>query len=270
MWICFVVLIASSGVLLKLLVFDSWNANSIKEDAKGLYYESGKSEEENKFSSLLDENSDVFGWISIEGTNIDYPVLRSPKEDDDFYLYHNYKKEKSKYGSIFLNYNYDDPKEIKNTVLYGHHMADGQMFADLMKFSDVDFYKEHPIIRFDTLNEEGNWKIISVFKTNTLREQGDIFNYTVSSFSNSKKFVDYIEEVKKRSLINVPVIAEADDKLLTLSTCSYEFKDFRTVVVARKVKVGESLEVDTSLASKSPNPLMPQCWYDRYGGVAPS
>ena len=120
------------------------------------------------------------------------------------------------------------------------------------------------------LDEEGNWKIISVFKTNTLSDQGEIFNYTISNFSNPKNFIEYIEEIKKRSLINIPIVAGADDKLLTLSTCSYEFKGFRTVVVAKKVKEGESLEIDTSLASKSENPLMPQCWYDRYGGVAPS
>lgn len=267
--ICFLVLIVSLGVLLKLLVVDSRNANKANQVAQELYYESPK--EENRFSSLLELNSDIFGWISIKGTNIDYPVLKSPKDDPDFYLSHNYKKEKSKYGAIFLDFNCETfSKGNKNTILYGHHMADGQMFADLMKFSDVEFYKSHPVIRFDTLNEESNWKIISVFKTNTLSEQGEVFNYTISRFNKSKDFTEYIEEVKKRSLINIPVTAEVNDKLLTLSTCSYEFKDFRTVIVARKVKEEESLEVDTSSAFKSENPLMPQCWYERYGGVAPA
>ena len=87
MWICIVVLIVSSGILLKLLVFDSWNESKINESARELYYEP---ETENKFSSLLDLNGDIVGWISIEDTNIDYPVLRSPKEDSDFYLSHNF------------------------------------------------------------------------------------------------------------------------------------------------------------------------------------
>lgn len=269
MWSCCVIFLVSSGIILKLLVFDSLTESKVNESARKLYYEPKK---ENKFSDLLKLNNDIVGWIYIKNTNIDYPVLKSPKDDSDFYLSHDYKKEKSKYGSIFLNYdyNYNDSKEVKNTVLYGHHMADGQMFADLIKFSDLEFYREHPIIKFDTLNEEATWKIISIFKTNTLSEHGKIFNYTLQNFSTPKDFLEYIEEVKKRSLINIPVVTGADDKLLILSTCSYEFKDFRTVIVAKKLNKGESLEIDTSLASKAENPLMPQCWYERYGGVAPS
>ena len=158
----------------------------------------------------------------------------------------------------------------KNTVIYGHHMADGQMFADLMKYSDVEFYKKRPIISYDTTRGKGKWKIISIFKTNTLPEQGEVFIYIVSKFKDDDSFFEYVNEVKKRSLLNIPVDVQKNDKLITLSTCSSEFEGFRTVVVARKVRSGESEYVDTNLATKADNPLMPKCWYKKYGGNPPS
>ena len=142
------------------------------------------------------------------------------------------------------------------------------MFANILKFSDVEFCKENPIINFDTLNETRKYKVISIFKTNTMPEQGEIFNYQISSFGKGK-FMEFVEDVKKRSLVYFPVDVNESDQLLTLSTCSYEFKDFRTVVVARKVRKEESDYVDVSLIKTAPNPLWPDCWYREQGRSAP-
>ena len=86
----------------------------------------------------------------------------------------------------------------------------------------------------------------------------------------NNSFLDYVSQIRKRSLLDIPVDVNENDKLITLSTCSYEFQDFRTVVVARRVRNGEDEAVDTSLAAEAKNPLMPECWYKKHGGSPPA
>lgn len=277
MFIFVTILVVSLVILAKILIYDPYISEKNMDQIKQIYYNentqtspsTNNSSEDNKFSELLAVNKDICGWISIENTKIDYPVLQASEDDPEYYLHHNYKKESTKYGSIFLDPICNLKNNPQNTIIYGHHMADGQMFADLMKFSDIEFYKKSPIISYDTLREKGKWKIISVFKTNTLPEQGKVFIYMVSKFKNDDSFFEYIEEIKKRSLLNIPVDIQNDDKLITLSTCSSEFEGFRTVIVARKIRSGESEKVDVNFVTKSENPLMPDCWYKKYGGKPP-
>ncbi|MBQ3092790.1 MAG: class B sortase [Clostridia bacterium] len=261
--ICSAVILVSLIILCKILILDPMLADRTNKQAKDIYHSSEQETlaPEDKFKSLQELNSDIFGWIKINNTVIDYPVVWAQDGKAEFYLNHNYKKEKSKYGSIFMDPACDPTYIHRNTILYGHHMADGQMFAELLKYSDLEFYKSHPVIKFDTILSENTWKIISVFKTNTREEHGEIFNYTVADFDSTADFLEFVDEVKKRSLINIPVTVNEDDVLLTLSTCSYEYKDFRTVIVARKVRDQEDPEVETDEATKASNPLMPACYY---------
>ncbi len=273
------VLVMSIGILVKILVIDSYISQKAASEIQELYHhqqdsennnDSEKAEEDSKFSELSKINSEICGWITVPGTRIDYPVLQGNKNETHFYLDHSYKREKSKYGSIFLDPICQLSENPKNCVIYGHHMADGQMFADLMKFSSLDFYKQNPLISFETIyDRNAKWKIFSVFKTNTLASQGKIFYYVVSDFADNNSFLDYVSQIRKRSLLDIPVDVNENDKLITLSTCSYEFQDFRTVVVARRVRNGEDEAVDTSLASEAKNPLMPECWYKKHGGSPP-
>lgn len=274
------VLVMSIGILVKILVIDSYISQKAASEIQELYHhqqdsennnDSEKAEEDSKFSELSKINSEICGWITVPGTRIDYPVLQGNKNKTHFYLDHNYKREKSKYGSIFLDPICQLSENPKNCVIYGHHMADGQMFADLMKFSSLDFYKQNPLISFETIKDRNaKWKIFSVFKTNTLASQGKIFYYVVSDFADNNSFLDYVSQIRKRSLLDIPVDVNENDKLITLSTCSYEFQDFRTVVVARRVRNGEDEAVDTSLAAEAKNPLMPECWYKKHGGSPPA
>lgn len=224
-----------------------------------------------KFAGLWKENKDIAGWIEIPGTNINYPVVQSG--DNDYYLKRDFNGKNSKHGTIFMDYR-NDPKALsKNTILYGHNMKDGQMFAALKKYMDVNFYKKAPIIKFDTVYGEYKWKIFAVMITNTRRQEGPVFNYTSSSninFASGSDFIRFIDEVKYRSLIITPVEVNEDDHILTLSTCTYEFIEARFVVMAKLVKPGEDPTVDVSLAKKNPAPLMPDVWYKHYNGVRPS
>lgn len=263
-----VVFLICAGILIKLLIIDPYFLNKYNKEVKNVYHDNASSEE-SKFESLLKINKDIKAWIFLSGTPIDYPVLYS-EDGSNFYLNHNYKKEETRYGSIFIDPTCKNTVNAKNIVVHGHHMKDGQMFAALVKFSDVDFYKKNPVIEFDTPSEESVWKIVAVFKTNTLEKHGKLFNYIISEFNTTSDFLDFVKNIKIRSVIDIPVDINKDDRLLTLSTCSYEFEEFRTVVVARKLREGESRVVENiDSAKKASNPLMPDCWYERYGGTPP-
>ena len=220
-------------------------------------------------------NKEIAGWIQIKDTKIDYPVLwhKDDNANNQFYLNHNYKSEKDSYGSIFLDYSCTNGTDSKNIVLHGHHMNDGSMFGGLMDYGgtegDLDFYKKHAVIEFDTPQGDGVYKIISVFKTNTPSAHGEPFNYMVGNFQNDKDFMDYVYNVRVRSLINCPVKTNEDDTLLTLSTSSYEYINFRTVVVARKVRTGEDAKVDVKKASLNKNAVWPEVHYSTRGGTRP-
>ncbi len=228
------------------------------------------------WDELLKINDEIVGWIQLSNTKIDYPVLWHKGDDrnSQFYLTHNYKGDYDSFGSIFLDYRCTKGTESKNTVIHGHHMNDGSMFGNLLNYGgttgNLDFYKKSPTIRFDTPDGDGTYKIISVFKTNTLSSHGEFFNYMVGNFQNEKDFMNYVYNVRVRSLFNCPVDVNEDDELITLSTCSYEFTNFRTVVVARKVRVGESKKVDVSKASINKNAVWPDVYYSAYGSTRPT
>ena len=194
------------------------------------------------FAQLKAGNPDTIGWIQIPNTVVDYPVMQSSKDNPELYLRHGYDKKYTQYGCIFLDANCTPAQEMKNLTLYWHNMID-----------------------FDLEGVEGKWKVFSVFKINTLPEQGEIFDYAQPDFEDDEAFTAFIEEMRSRSILNLPVDVNADDQLLTLSTCSYEFEEFRTVVVARRVREGEDATVDLDKAAYNPSPVYPDCWVQKYG-----
>ena len=258
-FLCIAIFLVSLYFILDILVFSSLKTKNDVQDVKEVYYENPSNSVNEKLEDLRKINPDICGWIKIDDTNIDYPVLFNP-DDTDYYLLHNYKKEDSRYGSITVDARCTDSVKNKNVILHGHHMKDGQMFADLLKFDDFNFCKKHPLIQFDTTDSTAKWKIFSVFKTNTLPEQGEIFDYCVTDFKNKNEFNEYVKEVKKRSIIDYPTDVKYTDQLLTLSTCSYEYKDFRTVVVARKLRRNEAEDSGKDKIKLAGEPLMPECW----------
>jgi sortase B len=234
--------------------------------------EEAERESDVDFKALRKVNSDIVGWIQVPNTVIDYPVLQSSEDDPEYYLYRDYKRQDTKYGSVFLNaLNSVDLSErnSKCMTLYGHHMNDGRMFAAILQFADLDFYCTTPTFTFDTYESTGDWKIISVFKTNIRSDQGEVFEYVRPDFADDEDFLNFVYQVRIRSIIDTPVTVNEDDQLVVLSTCSYEYDDFRTVVVARKVRDGESTAVNTKKASYNSAPLYPDCWYSS-GGSKPS
>ena len=208
------------------------------------------------FQEIRELNQDVVGWITVPDTLIDYPVVQS--KDNYFYLRHNINKEYNNSGCPFLDYrnNVKPDSGARNLIIYGHHRRNGTMFAQLKKYNDVDFYKENPVIRFDTIYERCEWIIFSNFRATTTWASGTPFNYIRTDFKDDNDFLDFVEELRKRSLITTPVDVRADDQILLLSTCSYEKSNWRMVIAARRVREDEKT-IDVNSAVKAAHPLMP-------------
>lgn len=187
-----------------------------------------------KLQKLQEQNSDIIAWIEIEGTNINYPVMQC--EDNNFYMNHDYKKEASEPGSIFLDANYDWSIPSSNLLMYGHNMKNGSMFHNLLNYKNESYYKEHPTIRFTTTEEDSTYEILAVFESRVYyKSEKNVFRYyQFINAKNEEEFNKYVENSKKSSLYDTGVTAKYGDQLMTLSTCAYHTEDGRFVVVARK------------------------------------
>lgn len=214
-----------------------------------------------KFASLWEMNEDIVGWLSIDGTQVNYPVVQS--DDNDYYLHKDFSKADNKYGIPFADYRVDISKPSTNIPIYSHNMKDGQMFGELINYQSLDYYKQHPVIQFDSLYEEGKYKIVGMFIASTLPEHAPNFEYhNFIQADTDEELMNFANEVISRSLIVTGVDIQPGDQLITLSTCTYDFKEARFAIVARRVREGESETVDTSVAKVNPNPVMPKAWYE--------
>jgi len=201
------------------------------------------------FTTLYDVNSDIKGWIIIPNTVINYPVVET--SDNSYYLSKGFNKTDDNNGTLFLDYRDNINPMSQNLIIYGHEMRNGQMFHSIRNYAKVDFYNSSPIITFNTLYSNEKWKVFAAFIANTVPSQGYVFNYLITNFSSSNDFTSFINEVKARSLIETSVDINPNDTLLTLSTCTYELPEARFVVMARRVRKGESPDVGKAVINKN-------------------
>ena len=253
--------------------------DAILSEARGMYDQTDttvnkKTGTLNRFSGLLSQNKDCRGWISIPNTDINNPVYQTT--DNDYYLHHDATGRENVYGAVFADYRDTISAEgnSANITLYGHHMRDGSMFADLHSYKSMNFYKENPIVTFDTIYGGGGaYKIFACFLTNAEAkdDNGYFFDYTVPTFESEEAFTTWIEQIRRRSLYITPVDVQPGDEILTLSTCTYELKDveMRCVVVARKVRADEAARVNVTEVSANPKVIYPAVWYAMKGGAKP-
>lgn len=272
--VALITFLVTGGILLWEMVIQPAIVDNKASYVQQIYHEDDNTEAKgsNKFAELQKINPDIKGWIHIPDTVVDYPILQSGEDDPEYYLYLDYEKNYSKYGSLFFDarnsIHLEDPNS-KSLIVYGHSMNDGRMFGSLLNYGSLDYYKAHPTFELDTIDYEGDWKIFSVFKTNTLSSQGEPFNYLRTSFSSDSDFLNFIYQMEIRSLFDTGVDVSADDQIVLLSTCSYEMDGFRTVIAARKVREGEDKTVDTSKATWNSTVLYPDGWYSAKGGTKP-
>mgnify|MGYP002528033961 CR=1 FL=1 len=195
-----------------------------------------KTERQLQIEELQKENEDIIGWLEIEGTNINYPVLQGV--DNDYYLKHTYRHEKISSGSIFLDKDYDFNTPSNNLLIYGHRNKKGLMFEDLINYKKEAYYNEHKQIRFTTPTEDMTFEIISAFNSRVYyQDETNVFRYyQFVNAKNQKEYESYINNSKKASLYDTGKTAEYGERLLTLSTCDYSQKNGRFAVVAKEVK----------------------------------
>ena len=187
-----------------------------------------------KYAALYEENHDLAGWLSIEGMVIDYPVMQC--EDDEYYLHHDFYGNDSKYGCLYVRGVADVDTPGTNFIIYGHNMKDGSMFGDLDLYRRESFYREHPIISFDTLYEERTYEVLAVFRSQVYHSGEDAFRYyQFYEAQTQEEFAYFYENIKALALYDTGVTAEFGDTFLTLSICAYHVEDGRFVVVAKAV-----------------------------------
>lgn len=206
-------------------------ANEVYSELQEIKENLTENNEESLEEEVLDLsyiNEDYRGWITIENTNIDYPILQG--EDNDYYLSRDINKEYLKSGSIFLDYrnnNFDD----KNTVIYGHSMRNGTMFGQLKYFKESGALDENKYIYI--LSPEGKtlkYEIFSVY-TSDIND-----NYIETSFNSDEEYKEFLDKICEKSLFPVNIDISTEDKILTLSTCSYEYENARTVIHGKLIE----------------------------------
>ena len=188
-----------------------------------------------EYQTLYSLNKRLIGWVKIDDTYIDYPVLQTV--NNDYYLNHNFDQEEDKNGSIFLDKDCSIYPRSTNLILYGHHMRSGRMFGQLNKYSSEKFYKEHKYIQFDTIYEKGTYEVMYVFRSKIYEESEIVFKYYQFTDAVSEtEFESNMMQMADMSLYDTGVSAEYGDELLTLSTCDYYTSDGRFVVLAKKIR----------------------------------
>lgn len=202
-----------------------------------------------ELTELYRQNSDLVGWICVEDTNINYPVMQTV-DNPNYYLRHGFDKEYTVYGCPYVQEDCDVLKPSDNLVIYGHHMNNGSMFADLEKFKNENFWQEHKTMTFHTLTDKNEYEILAVFKTVVYTDSPESFQYyRFTDAQSPEEFQAYIDKCKDLSLYDTGVSAEYGDKLITLSTCEYSKQNGRLVVVAKKVM--ESGGADVSVKDEA-------------------
>ncbi len=220
-----------------------------------------------KYARLYGTNREFIGYLSAPGVDLNLPVVQT--DNDETYLNKNFYGKNTKYGCPFVTHlnEIGSTRESldTNTVIFGHYMKDGSVFGNLFKYKTIDGFKAAPVIEFNTLYHDYKWKVIAAFITNAEEkdDNGYVFKYYFTNLSTRDRYSAFLSELSQRSIYDTGVDVLPDDKILTLSTCSYEFENARFVVVARLVRFGESPEVDVSKATVNPSPRYPQAFYDK-------
>ena len=260
-----------SGVYLGMYFGDlSMQDNKIK-NVQNIYelnhddYTKNEDNQFSKFDYLKTLNSDIVGWISIDNTEVNNPVYQT--YDNQYYVTHDMEKKSNSYGALFLDYRCNiDPKALtQNQIIYGHNMRYGAMFGTLDEYRKIEFAKQNTIIKFDSLYEQRAYKIFAIMIVNDSEDETFGYSYTAyrSEFTGDTDFLTWVDRSKQRSLYDFPVDVNAQDEVITLSTCCYDYTNARFVVLARLVREGEEATVDPNGVVKNADVIYSKEYYTK-------
>ena len=179
------------------------------------------------FDALLETNKDVIGWIYIEGTKINYPIVQTV--NNSYYVERMVNGQRNAAGSIFMDYRNESNFTDRNSILYGHNMKNGSMFAGILDYRKPSFFEEHPEVIILTPERNFRYEVIAGYVCSPLENAWRL------SFATDEEFANWLTNALNRSVIGGNFEASGTDQILTLSTCSYEFDDARFVLVCRLI-----------------------------------
>lgn len=235
---------------------------TVSADDTGKFYPKGML---TQFYGLYDRNPDIGGWIKIDDTNIHYPVMQN--QADGYYRTHNFDRRVSSYGVPYFGTEValTTPQSFNRVfTVYGNNTRNGQMFSDLLQYRELEFLRAHPTVEMNTIFTNQKWKIFAVM---VVDETDTSFSYARTTFESEADFTAFIEEVRDRSLFDIPTEVQSEDSLLFLTTSAdeeYDFDGAQIVIAARAVRTGEGAYADLSGASQNRDVQMPAAWKDRY------
>lgn len=192
-----------------------------------------------EYKEIYEENNDLVGWLEIQGTVINYPVLQSDTEEESqFYLTHSFAKKKDKNGSLFMDYRNDFVNRDTNIIIYGHNMKSGAMFGTLKKYLEKGYLEKHQTLRFDTIYEHGTYQVIGAFLSEVSYQDEYAFRYyNFLNANNQSEFEAFSVNVMQLSALKDGILdAKYGDQLLTLSTCSSYTDEGRMFIIAKRIK----------------------------------
>ena len=271
--VCIIVFLAS-GIYIINNKLQSIKNKNLSDELAGLYDPDGTTDISvdgypkdyiRGFEALYQRNPDIAGWVKIPDTKLDYAVVQA--EDNDKYHRADIDGKYNDWGIPYVDFRVDQKKPSYNTVIYGHNMGDGTMFGYLQAYKKLSYYQQHPLISYNSVYRKDMYKIFAVVVCKADDPDFDYHNFIDSDSDAAKN--EYIEKIMKRSIIKTTVDVKASDRLLTLSTCDYTFRDpdtnkliARLVIFGRALRDGESEAVNVNAATLNPNPLMPKQWYE--------
>lgn len=182
-----------------------------------------------EYVPVFEENSDLVGWLYIEDTPINYPVMQTP-DRPNYYLKRTFKHERNAHGCLYARETCDINRPSDNITIYGHHMKNGSMFASLDKFLKESYWETNHTITFDTLYEHHTYTIFAVFTTSA---NSDGFPYhQFEDAATAEEFDDFVAKCKSLAFYDTGITPQYGDKLICLSTCEYTHSNGRLVVAA--------------------------------------
>lgn len=186
-----------------------------------------------EFRDLLDENGDTIGWLTIDGTVIDYVVMQTPDEPDK-YLHRDFYGQESRWGTLYVA-EACDVQTSDNIIIYGHHMRDGSMFGSLAQYESADFCAEHSRVKFNTIYGPGEYEVVAVVRTDVNVGSSAFPYYQYTQANDPEMFAEYKDFLEQNRIYDTGNEIQEGDRLLTLSTCNYHTENGRLIVVCRKV-----------------------------------
>ncbi len=185
-------------------------------------------------------NSDMAAWLQIPGTNVDYPVMWTPR-DENYYLYRDFDGNENQNGCLILDTDSSLNPLTTNLIIHGHNMRSGAMFGNLTDYEDEEYFESHREIILYTRECQRNYEVIAVFRSQVYKKSDEVFKfYKFFQADTEEEFNDFYDNIKELSIYDTGVTAEFGDHLLTLSTCVYHVDQGRFVVVAKEVTPGDS------------------------------